>query len=222
MNIGATKSWLAGLWLISLLALAALACAQAGEVLTPEEATERARSPAANEDTAEGIGGDFGVGDTATLTGRSFLVNLLDAPAGRITAGQERGVQVTIQQIVEEEGELWYRVEAPGGRGWVRVDNLEPPEIEEAVEGEETEVDGDEETAVDIAAGDTAYLIGNRFIVDYYDRPGPGGRIISGQQRGAEVTVVEVSQADGETWYLIDSAAGQGWVPAENLTTEAP
>lgn len=222
MNISATRGRLAGLWLIGLLILAGLACAQAGEVLTPEEATERARSPAVNQDTAEGIGGDFGVGDTATLTGRSFLVNLLDGPAGRITAGQERGVQVTIQQIVEENDVLWYRVDAPGGSGWVRADNLEPLEGGEAAEGEETDDDGAAAADADFAAGDTAYLVGTRFIVDYYDQPSPDARIISGQQRGAEVTVVEVSQASGGIWYRIDSAAGEGWVPAENLAAEAP
>ena len=50
----------------------------------------------------------------------------------------------------------------------------------------------------------------------------PGGKIVAGQERGMAITILQVAQVDGATWYQIDAPAGQGWVPAENITTEAP
>ena len=67
-------------------------------------------------------------GPLAALTGRSFLVNIMDAPAGRISAGQERGAVVTILQATEVEEVIWYQIQAAGGTGWVRWDNLVPGE----------------------------------------------------------------------------------------------
>lgn len=95
MNIVARRGQPALLWLI-LLILSGLACAQAGEILTPAEATERATGALPSGDREGSTAGDFQVGDRAALTGRSFLVNIMDAPAGRIAAGQERGVEVEI------------------------------------------------------------------------------------------------------------------------------
>ena len=206
------------LWAVVLLLLAGLACAQAGEVLTPAEATERAQGGPAREnvevDTEEGLS----VGDTATLTGRGFLINILNQPGsgGRIIANQERGVAVTIEGVTEEEGEIWYQIEAPTGTGWVKAENLEPAEgTTEAGEEEEAEAEGG-----GLNVGDTVYLTGRGFLVNLYNEP--GGRLVANQERGAAVTILEVGEQDGATWYRVDAPTGEGWVAAENVTAEAP
>jgi hypothetical protein len=202
------KARTAILLMIGLLILAGLACAQAGEVLPPAEATARARGAAepASAGSSSVEGGAFEAGNTATLVGRSFLVNLFDEPDGKISAGQERGSAVTILEVSTVEDEIWYKVEAPTGEGWVPAENLEPAEEEAVLEGPQ--------------AGDGAYLAGQSFLVNLLDAP--GGKIIAGQERGMAITIIEVTQVDGEVWYHIDAPTGQGWVPAENVTTEAP
>jgi hypothetical protein len=198
-------------WMIGVLVLASLACAQAGEILTPAEATARAQEAAAQPFTSGSSsveGGVFAAGDTAVLTGRSFLVNLYDAPGGKVSAGQERGAEVTVLEVSDEGGAVWYKIEAGTGEGWVPANNLEAPaaEAETAVEGPQP--------------GDGAYLQGKSFLVSFLDAP--GGKMIAGQERGAAVTILEVAQVEGVTWYKIDAPTGQGWVPAENISTEAP
>jgi hypothetical protein len=210
------------LWLISLLLVAGLACAQAGEVLTPEEATERARNPVVTNGDSD-VEGDYAVGESATLVGEGFLINLLDQPGGRITGGQARGATVTIEQIAEaEDGEIWYRVQSSGSGGWVRGENLEPAEGE----GETAEGDSEDTTGGEGAGGaefqpdDTVYLTGVGFLINLLDQP--GGRIVAGQERGATVTVLDSAQQDGVVWYRVRAAGGEGWVSEENVTAEAP
>ncbi len=228
MNAAEKNGRWAIVWLIALLLFAGLACAQAGEVLTPAEATERGQSPvvggAGNPDDIEGT---FAVGDTATLTGISFLVNLLDAPGGRIIAGQQRGAQVTVQGLAEHEGEIWYQIDAATGSGWVGADNLEPAEGD--ADGEETATDeedtpgGEESGEAEgsaIQTGETVYLTGVGFLVNMHDQP--GGRVIATQERGAQVTILAAADNNGTVWYQIDAPTGEGWVPEENITTEAP
>jgi hypothetical protein len=277
-------------WLIGLLLLAGLACAQAGEIVSPEEATVQAEGSsrivsgtgssdlvtsgpqvgdeaeltgslivnlqagpggriiggkergatvtgleiADHEDEIwyrietstgegwvredkllplEGAGGEdtgLEVGDTVRLKGVGFLVNLLSEPGGRIVAGQERGTEVDILEITTHEGQTWYRIDAPTGEGWVSEENIEPLV---------TEADQQEENG-DLGPGDSAYLTGVGFLVTFLSEL--GGRIVAGQERGTEVTILEVTTHEGETWYLIDAPTGQGWVPADNITTEAP
>jgi len=77
------------------------------------------------------------VGAEVRLVGTEFLIMLRDAAGSiRQIAGQERGALVTILEIVEVNGELWYKVDAPTGDGWVPQRNLEP--IESGVEEAET------------------------------------------------------------------------------------
>lgn len=213
MNHASTTKQPPLIWLIVLLIAASLACAQAGEVMTPQEATARAEEALSRPDREGSTAGEFQPGDTAALTGRSFLVNIMDTPAGRISAGQERGAVVTVLQATEVEGDIWYQIEAPTGSGWVRYDSLE------AVEGEEAGPD-DEEAAGAIPAGETVTLSGRSFLVNLYDEP--GGRISAGQERGATVTVLGSTTYEGVVWYQIDAPTGQGWVPEENISTEAP
>jgi hypothetical protein len=199
------------LWaMIGLLILTSLACNQAGEILTPAEATARAEEAAQPVFTSDEViaGSNYQVGDEATLIGRSFLVNLIDAPGGKISAGQERGTAVMVLEVAMVGEVTWYKIEAPTGEGWVSEEALEP------VEGsEEATIEGPQ-------PGDEVYLAGRSFLVNLLDAP--GGKIAAGQERGVAVTIVEVVQIDGEVWYQIDAPTGLGWVPAENITTEAP
>jgi hypothetical protein len=196
--------------MIGVLILASLACSQAGEILTPAEATARAveSAPVFTTGSSSVEGGVFEAGDKATLTDRSFLVNLYDAPGGKVSAGQERGAEVTVLEVSTEAGNVWYKIEAPTGEAWVPAKNLE------ALEGEgETTIEGPQ-------PGDGAYLQGKSFLVNLLDVP--GGKMIAGQERGMAITILQVVEVDGAVWYQIDAPTGQGWVPAENITTEAP
>jgi hypothetical protein len=129
---------IAALWAVSLLLLASLACAQAGEILTPAEATARAeatQNPARPNATPGAVGESAGespsvpegpqVGDVVYLTGKGFLVKLVAEPgATGMIANQERGAEVTIVEITEHEGEIWYKIDAPTGEGWVPAENV--------------------------------------------------------------------------------------------------
>ena len=42
------------------------------------------------------------------------------------------------------------------------------------------------------------------------------------QEKGVQVEILNVTEYEGEKWYLIDAPTGEGWVPAENILTEAP
>lgn len=196
--------------MIGVLVLTSLACSQAGEILTPAEATARAieAAPVLTTGSSSVEGGVFEAGQTAALTGRSFLVNLYDGPGGKVSAGQERGAEVTVLEVFIEGDAIWYKIEAATGEGWVPAANLE------ALEGEaETTIEGPQ-------PGDGAYLRGRSFLVNLLDAP--GGKIIAGQERGMAITILQVVAVDGAVWYQIDAPTGQGWVPAENITTEAP
>lgn len=220
MRISRRKRQPGMLWLIGLLLFAGLACAQAGEVLTPEEATERARNPLVVNGGESSAEGEFAVGDQAELTADGFLVNLLDQPGGRITGGQARGATVTVEQVAEAEGEIWYRISSSGSSGWVRAENLVPLEGETAEEGEDGEEQEGEQAGAQFQPDDTAYLTGVGFLINILDQP--GGRIVAGQERGAAVTILDSAAQDGVVWYLISAPGGQGWVSEENLTAEAP
>lgn len=196
--------------MIGAMVLASLACSQAGEILTPAEATARAIevAPVFATGGSSTEGGVFEAGDTAALTGRSFLVNLYNGPGGRVSAGQERGAEVTILEVSTEGDAIWYKIKAPTGEGWVPAANLEALEDEE-----ETTIEGPQ-------PGDGAYLQGRSFLVNLLDAP--GGKVAAGQERGMAITILQVVEVDGAVWYQIDAPTGQGWVPAENITTEAP
>jgi len=196
------------IWFIGLLALMSLACAQAGSVISYEDATATAEGKYAPV-TASGSttdGADFAVGDTALLAGKGFLINLMDAPGGRISAGQQRGADVEILSSTLYEDEIWYEVDSSTGTGWIKGENLEPVAAVEAK----------------YAAGDNAYLVGTGFLISLMKEPG-GLRMIAGQERGVEVEIVEYTPIDdGTMWYLIDAPTGKGWVAEENLSDEVP
>jgi len=108
-------------FVISLLFLAAIACAQSGKILTAEQATASAAPTAVP--TTEAVEG-YGEGDTVYLTGK-YLISLMDAPgSNKMIAGQERGVAVTIVGAATVDGVIWYQIDAPTGKGWVPETNL--------------------------------------------------------------------------------------------------
>jgi len=190
------------------LALTSLACGLSGQILTPEEATRQAEEEAAaNVIVYENPVDGLQPGDKATVVGRSLLVNMYAAPGGKISGGEQKGGEATVLEAALMEGEVWYKIEAPGGTWWVKTEALEP--IEGAIEDEDR-----------IKAGDTVFLIGKRYIVDMYKSP--GGFIGAGQERGVEVTVVATALHDDALWYLIEAPTGQGWVPEDNIALEAP
>jgi hypothetical protein len=201
--------------LIGLLVLVGLACEQAGEILSSEDATARAREgifqPSADGSSATGA--NFEPGDLATVTGTGFLINLLNAPGGRISGSQSQGSEVEILESAEFEGIIWYHVDSETGQGWLKAENLEPIAGEPEGEGE-VEISGPQ-------AGDTVYLVSTGFLVNLLAEP--GGRVQAVQERGVQVTIIQVFQtAEGEIWYQIDAPTGEGWVSAENISEVAP
>ena len=69
--------------------------------------------------------------------------------------------------------------------------------------------------------GDTVYLTNRSFLVSLMDAPG-SKKMIAGQERGVQVEILQATTVDGVLWYFIDAPTGKGWVPEQNLTTEAP
>ena len=199
------------IWFIGLLLLVSLACAQSGEIISDAEATARANSPVSSSAGESADAANFNIGDTVVLVGKGFLINILDGPGGKISAGQEKGAEVEILSSTAFEDAVWYEIEASTGKGWVKASNLE------AVEGE-SEADL---TADGPQPDDTIYLVGQGFLINMMGEAG-GNRMVAGQERGAEATIIEVTVVDGALWYLVEASTGQGWVPAENISTEAP
>ncbi len=69
------------------------------------------------------------------------------------------------------------------------------------------------------ALGDVVNLVSEGHLVGLYREAG-SRTAFSFATRGDEVTIVSSVDFDGETWYKIESTAGDGWLPEANLTTE--
>jgi hypothetical protein len=204
--------------IVGIIILAGVAC-QSGEVITPAEATARAKEARAivikKTATPGGkteAGGDvIPSGAKAKLVGKAYLVNIYkEAGSTRILTQQEKGVEVEIQDVTHVGDETWYLIKAPAGQGWAKAENLEI--VEE--EGSKAASDGPQ-------IGDTVYLAGKAYLINLYKEPG-STRIIAQQERGVAVEIKDIQEEDGELWYLIDAPTGLGWVKAENITTEKP
>jgi hypothetical protein len=204
--------------IVGIIILAGVAC-QSGEVITPAEATARAKEARAivikKTATPGGkteAGGDvIPSGSKAKLVGKAYLVNIYkEAGSTRILTQQEKGVEVEIQDVTHVGDETWYLIKAPAGQGWAKAENLEI--VEE--EGSEASSEGPQ-------IGDTAYLTGKAYLINLYKEPG-STRIIAQQERGVAVEIKDIQEEDGKLWYLIDAPTGLGWVKAENITTEKP
>ncbi|MCO5187372.1 MAG: SH3 domain-containing protein [Anaerolineae bacterium] len=115
------------IWLIALLVLTALACSQAGEILTPEEATARALPTATPTLTADESATTYAIGDVVTIKdpGGGFLVLFVAEPGTSTVSGQApRGDQVEIIEVTLVNGVEWYQIQSPGGVGWISLDHI--------------------------------------------------------------------------------------------------
>lgn len=204
--------------IVGIIILAGVAC-QSGEVISPEEATARAKESravvvkkTATPGGTSHTGGDvIPSGSKATLVGKAYLINIYkEAGSTRILSQQEKGVEVEVQDVTNVNDETWYLIKAPAGQGWVKAENLE-------IVGEEKGSESGEGPQV----GDTVYLAGKSYLINLYKEPG-STRIIAQQERGVAVEIKDIADHEGETWYLIDAPTGLGWVKAENITTEKP
>jgi hypothetical protein len=187
------------------LLLSALAC-QTGQILTPEEATQAAvaTSEARVGQAVQAGSAEFAVGDDVTVTGLSFLIGLAAEPGQTdMTTHVSRGSAGTVTDVRTVNGQVWYQLKTDAGSGWVKPDSLEPAASASA--GYET--------------GQTAYLQGTQYLIPLVDVPG-SKRMVAGQERGAEVTILDVTEVNGENWYEIEAPTGKGWVAESNLSAE--
>ena len=203
------------LMIVGVIILAGVAC-QSGEVITPAEATARAKqkravtikktaTPGGKTESGADV---LGNGTKAKLVGKAYLVSIYKEPGStRILTQQEKGVEVEVQDTQAVDGVTWYLIAAPAGQGWVKAENLE-------AEGGAASDSGPQ-------PGDTVYLTSKSYLVNLYKEPG-NIRIIAQQERGVPVEIQDIQELDGNLWYLIDAPTGIGWVKAESISIEKP
>ncbi len=193
---------------LGVLFAATLACSQAGEILTPAEATARAMPTAAPTASGEVVGTQFSIGDTVEFVSSGYLVPIYQKPGDRTAFSHAaRGDTGTVIGSEMVGDVLWYHVDSVAGLGWVQNEYIA------AV--------GGEGGGGKFQPGSTAYLTGKGYLINLVEAPG-SLRMIAGQERGVEVTIVETSVYEGANWYLVDAPTGQGWVSEENLSMEKP
>jgi hypothetical protein len=210
-------------FLIGLLFLASLSCNQAGEILTPAEATARAEAAkvptraVATPSEAEKAA-DFQAGDTVEFTGSGHLIPMYKQPGDTVAFSYAgKGETATVRAFREIEGEAWFEIKGGAGTGWVKLESLTTPAGEsDAKEGEE-----EAPTPTGPQIGDTVTLVGTGYLITLVAEPG-ATRMQAVQERGVEVVITNIADYEGETWYMIDAPTGEGWVMAENISTEAP
>jgi hypothetical protein len=190
-------------WVVVL--LAGLAC-ETGEILSPEEATQRAIT-AATQAIATGQGSTesgIAVGEEVEFDSNEFLVPLAAQPGDQIAAGHvSRDETATVLEKTEIDGEIWYFLDTTGGNGWV------PASLVRQIGGPE------------FAEGDTVYLTGTGFLINIYELPG-SNRFVANQERGVVVIVRGTTIYEGDLWYMVEAPTGTGWVEDEFLTAEEP
>ncbi|MGD2058282.1 MAG: hypothetical protein PVF85_07135 [Anaerolineales bacterium] len=197
---------------ITVLVLSALACEQAGEVITPEEATQRVQSAidieAAETPDPELAETNIKIGETVRFTSTEFLVLLKREPGAALIAVQsDRTATGTVVGSALYEGEVWYEIEIAGsGSGWLPESAIESIGTVEA----EYEV------------GDVVYLRGPGESVKVQTNPGSGNPFSRSETLGAEVSIIKKSEVEGKTWYQVAAPGGLGWVTGEFLTSEKP
>ncbi len=114
--------------MVALLALVALACERSGEIITDAEATQRSLpTEVVFVDLSENA--KFQIGETAsTFGGTEFgaIVPLYGEPGGRFFTSQvlNNTLVVIIELGLDEDGNIWYKVEGNAGQGWVADKNL--------------------------------------------------------------------------------------------------
>ena len=191
------------------LLLGILACSQAGEVLTPEEATQRAQvaAQATTLPTAVSNVSGIEIGSRVRFDTVEYLVLMKREPGSPLIAVQsERGATGIVVGSQDVEGMPWYQIETPGGIGWL------PGDVLSTVGGE---------AFTELAEGDTAYLVGTSEIVKLLVAPG-NNLGASDAATGTEVTVMQVTEFEGEQWIKVKAPVGEGWVRSSNLSLTAP
>jgi hypothetical protein len=183
--------------------LAGLAC-DTGQILEPDQATQavmETRAAAAAAASGPATDAQYVEGDEVEFTGVSFLIGLA-ANAGDtdMVTHVERGATGTVLESTAYDGAAWYRVQTDAGTGWVKANALQ--RMPTAVEG--------------LEVGSQARIAGTGFLIMLRDAAG-SIRQIAGQERGVIVTILEIRDVGGETWYFVDAPTGDGWLPAENL-----
>ncbi|MFL7813098.1 MAG: hypothetical protein ACK2TT_00840 [Anaerolineales bacterium] len=117
---------------LSSLFILSLACSQAGEIITPAEATQRyeaTQSASESGVVGDAEGAEYLEGEEAILVGQGYLVGLYSNPGDESAVSfATRGDQITVEGSELYEGEVWYRVETIAGSGWVQADSLAPME----------------------------------------------------------------------------------------------
>ena len=123
--------------LILALSIAALACAQSGQILSDAEATQLVL-PTATIQVDVSDQAEYQVGDTVTMVGGSFgaLVPLYGQPGSRFFSSQVRhGETVIVLQLgIDEEGLIWYSVDGLAGTGWIWGEHLAAVDIDLSVD----------------------------------------------------------------------------------------
>ena len=197
---------------VSVLLLSVLACSQAGEVVTPEEATRRAQDVIDIEEAATSLpelaDTDIEIGETVRFVTNDFLVLLKREPGAALIAVQsDRGATGTVVDSALHEGEVWYEIELAGsGSGWL------PENTVESIGNIEAEYE----------IGDVVYLRGADETVKVQTNPGSGNPFSRPEPVGSEVSIVKKSEVESKTWYQVAAPGGLGWVTGEFLTSEKP
>ena len=209
--------------LLGLLLLSGLACSQAGEILTPAEATAQAEAakatprPLSTPKTAEeeAISTDLSIGEAVVYVGESYLIPMFTDPGSRNAFSYAgRGEAATVLDLHEVDGVLWYEVKGGAGQGWVEGKYLQAAAGEPDAETEPAAPAGPQ-------IGDTVLLTGKSYLITLVEAPG-ATKMKAVQERGVEVTILNLEDLEGETWYYVDAPTGEGWVKAENISVEEP
>lgn len=96
---------------------------------------------------------------------------------------------------------------------------ITPAEATQRFEATQAADSGDVVTSVEgaeFAPGDQAILTSAGHLVGLF-KEADGRTPFSYATRGDEVTVTSAVEIEGVVWYQIDSTAGDGWLPEENL-----
>jgi hypothetical protein len=114
--------------IFSVLFVFSIACKQAGEIITPAEATQRYEATQAAKSgdvVVEAEGAVYSPGDTVQLVSEGHLVGLFQEPGGPSPFSfATRGDEVTITSSVNIDGVLWYQIDSIAGSGWLPETNF--------------------------------------------------------------------------------------------------
>ncbi len=115
--------------ILSLLFILSIACKQSGKIITPAEATQRyeaTQAAASGEVSGDAENAKILAGDKAILTGTGYLVAMYSNPGDTVIhTYATRGDEIIVEGSLEYEGEIWYKIESLGGRGWLPEENLQ-------------------------------------------------------------------------------------------------